>query len=216
MFEFRGIICRHALVVLAQERQKSIPTKYILQRWSKNVRRKHNYIVTSFNSKDKPPHIQRYDALCERFREIAEIACENHETSELLFAHLQSFAHTHDMSHSTKAYNKKTHYPAKSNLGNRTPQRNNSINDRVNTNIHSPEPVSRKGRPPYKRLKSASEMSQSRKKAVPAKRTSSGNNFSEPVPTTVSTMNNETETVRVTFKFTHLHESGVVFRVILC
>jgi len=59
-------------------------------------------------------------------------------------------------------------------------------------------------------------MSKSRKKAVPAKRTSSGNNFSEPVPTTVSTMNNETETVRVTFKFTHLHESGVVFRVILC
>ena len=45
LFEFRGIICRHALVVLAQERQKSIPTKYILQRWSKNVRRKHTYIM---------------------------------------------------------------------------------------------------------------------------------------------------------------------------
>ena len=69
LFEFRRIICRHACVVIAQERPKSIPTKYILQRWSKNVRRKHNYIVTSFNSKDKPPHIQRYDALCERFGE---------------------------------------------------------------------------------------------------------------------------------------------------
>jgi len=30
LFEFRGIICRHALVVLAQEREKSVPTKYIL------------------------------------------------------------------------------------------------------------------------------------------------------------------------------------------
>jgi len=58
--------------------------------------------MTSFNSKEKPPHIQRYDALCERFGEIAEVACENHKTSELLFAHLQVFAHTHDMSFPTK------------------------------------------------------------------------------------------------------------------
>jgi len=86
LFEFRGIICRHALVVLAQERQKSVPTKYILQRWSKNVMRKHTYIMTSFNSKEKPPHIQRYDALRKTFREIAEVACENHEAIELLFA----------------------------------------------------------------------------------------------------------------------------------
>ena len=115
LFVFRGIICKHALVVLTQERQKSISTKYILQRWSKNVRRKHNYIVTSFNSKDKPPHIQRYDTLCQTFGEIAQVACENHETSELLFVHLQSFAHTHDMSHSTKAYNIETHYPTRTN-----------------------------------------------------------------------------------------------------
>jgi len=135
LFEFRGIICRHSLVVLAQERQKSVPAKYILQRWSKNVRRKHNYIMTSFNSNDKPPRIQCYDALCERFGEIAEVAWENHETSELLFAHLQAFAHTHDMSHLTKAYNIETHYPAKTHLGDQTPQRNNSINDGLNTDI---------------------------------------------------------------------------------
>jgi len=90
LFEFRRIICRHALVVLAQERQKSISTRYILQRWSKNVRRKHNYIVTSFNSKDKPPHIQLYDTLCQTFGEIAQVACENQETSEFLFAHLHT------------------------------------------------------------------------------------------------------------------------------
>jgi len=207
LFEFRGIICRHALVVLAQERQKSISTKYILQRWSKNVRRKHNYIVTSFNSKEKPPHVHRYDTLCQTFGEIAQVACENQETSELLFAHLQSFVDTHDI---------ETHYPARTNLGNRTPQRNNSMNDGVNTNIHSPEPVSRKGRPPYKRLRSACEMPRSRKKAVTAKHTSSRRNLSQPNITTVSTMNYQTETVRVTYRFIYFHEYAVVFRVILC
>jgi len=30
----------------------------------------------------------------------------------------------------------------------------NSINDGVNIDIHSPVPISRKGRPPFKRLKS--------------------------------------------------------------
>jgi len=114
------------------------------------------------------------------------------------------------------AYNIETHYPARTNLGNMTLQRNNSINDGVNTNIHSPEPVSRKGRPPYKRLRSACEMPWSWKKAVIAKHTSSRTNLSQPNTTTVSTMNYETETVRVTYRFIHLHESAVIFRVILC
>jgi len=43
------------------------------------------------------------------------------------------------------------------------------MNDGVNTNIHSPEPVSRKGRPPYKRLRSACEMSRAeRRQSLPS------------------------------------------------
>jgi len=47
--------------------------------------------MTSFNSKDKQPRIQRYDALRERFGEIVEVACKDQEATELLFAHLQAF-----------------------------------------------------------------------------------------------------------------------------
>jgi len=101
-------------------------------------------------------------------------------------------------------------------MGNRTPQRNISMNDGVNRNIHSPEPVSRKGRPPYKRLRSACEIARSRKKAVTAKHTSSRTNLSQPNTTTVSTMNYQTKTVRITYRFIHFHEYAVVFRIILC
>ena len=90
------------------------------------------------------------------------------------------------------------------------------MNDGINTNINSPEPVSRKGRPPYKRLRLACEMPRSRKKAVTAKHRSSKRNLSQPNTTIVSIMNYQTETIRVTYKFKHLHEYAVVFRVILC
>jgi len=55
LFEFRGILCRHSLVVLTQERVTGLLTKYILIRWSKNVCRKHTYIRVSYGRKDKDP-----------------------------------------------------------------------------------------------------------------------------------------------------------------
>jgi len=39
LFEFRGIICRHYFLVLAQEEVKSLSLKYLLKRWSKHIRR---------------------------------------------------------------------------------------------------------------------------------------------------------------------------------
>ena len=77
LFEFRGIVCRHSLLVFAQERITKAPEKYLLCRWSKNVRKKYIYIRASYGSKEKEPHIERYDALCKRFYEIAEYACES-------------------------------------------------------------------------------------------------------------------------------------------
>ncbi|CAL9004651.1 unnamed protein product, partial [Prunus brigantina] len=37
-FEFAGILCAHALKVLSKRNVKSIPTQYILKRWTKNVK----------------------------------------------------------------------------------------------------------------------------------------------------------------------------------
>jgi len=91
--------------------------------------------VTSFNSKEKQPDIQRYDALCEKFGEIAEVVCENQKATKLLFPHLQAFANTHDMSLPRKVHNLQT----------KTPQTSNSINDSLNQPIRSPIPVNRKG-----------------------------------------------------------------------
>ena len=46
MFKFRGILCRHALFVLSQECVTVLPDRYILDRWRKDIKRKHTYVST--------------------------------------------------------------------------------------------------------------------------------------------------------------------------
>ena len=91
LFEFWGIVCRHLLLLFAQEKVTKAPNKYILSRWSKYMCRKHAYIRASYGSKVKEPHIERYDGLCKRFYEIAEYACESENTTELLHQHLNAY-----------------------------------------------------------------------------------------------------------------------------
>ncbi|RYR13796.1 hypothetical protein Ahy_B04g070599 isoform C [Arachis hypogaea] len=43
LFESRGILCRHALSVLSFERVNKVSSRYILKRWSKNVKRRHTH-----------------------------------------------------------------------------------------------------------------------------------------------------------------------------
>ena len=39
MFEFRGILCRHALFVLFQECVTVLPDRYILDKWRKDIKK---------------------------------------------------------------------------------------------------------------------------------------------------------------------------------
>ena len=161
LFEFRGIICKHSLVVLAQERQQCVLPKYVLQRWSKNVHRKHSYIRASFNAKDKLLHIERFDALCERFSQIVEIACEKYQTTNLLFRQLEAFAERHCISvQPIRQYCSASYAPTN------TAHNDEYSNDNLNHNIHSPVAVGRKGRPCSRRLEGASEKPKKRKKAT--------------------------------------------------
>ncbi|KAJ1394872.1 Zinc finger, PMZ-type [Sesbania bispinosa] len=84
LFEFKGILCRHALTVLSQERVKEVPNVYLLPRWSKNVRRKHTYIKCSYDAKQHGPKMCRFDELCKDFYMVAEIAAETPEGTSLL------------------------------------------------------------------------------------------------------------------------------------
>ncbi|KAK7285606.1 hypothetical protein RJT34_20382 [Clitoria ternatea] len=84
LFEFRGILCRHSLAVLSQERVKEVPCKYILDRWRKNIRRKYAYVKTSYGVQHFKPHMQRLEMLCNEFNSIANAAAEFEDTSSFV------------------------------------------------------------------------------------------------------------------------------------
>ncbi|RYR63936.1 hypothetical protein Ahy_A03g010105 [Arachis hypogaea] len=45
--QVKGILCRHSLSILSFERVDNVAPKYILERWSKNIKRRHTHIKSS-------------------------------------------------------------------------------------------------------------------------------------------------------------------------
>jgi len=88
LFEFRGVLCRHSLMVLAQEEVKLVSQKYILSRWSKRILRRHTLIRASYYTKKDEPTVHRYDLLCKKFYDIAEFACQSERGTEFLCSQL--------------------------------------------------------------------------------------------------------------------------------
>ena len=88
LFEFRGVLYRHNLMVLAQEDVKFVSQKYILSRWSKRILRRHTLIRASYNTKKDEQTIHRYDLLCKKFYDIAEFACQSERGTKFLCSQL--------------------------------------------------------------------------------------------------------------------------------
>ncbi|XP_017441073.1 protein FAR1-RELATED SEQUENCE 1-like [Vigna angularis] len=142
LFEFRGIICRHSLLVFGQEDVYSVPSQYILRRWSKNIRRRHTLIAASYSNSSNDPRMERHKMLCKRFYEIAEVACESEVASQLRY--------------DTGACTSIPHSPV-------------GTSDVL---VHSPATVKRKGCPRTNRLKSTVEKRTQRRKSASCRKTS--------------------------------------------
>ncbi|RYQ89062.1 hypothetical protein Ahy_B09g095907 isoform A [Arachis hypogaea] len=61
LFESRGILCRHALSILSFERVTQVSPRYILERWSKKVKKRHTHIRSSHNEPLLEPRSKRFD-----------------------------------------------------------------------------------------------------------------------------------------------------------
>ncbi|KAL4287953.1 hypothetical protein AHAS_Ahas19G0237700 [Arachis hypogaea] len=88
MFKSRSILCRHILVVLGHEHMRKIPRRYILDRWSKLVKRRHNDIKSSHDPSLLNPKTERFDDLCSHSNSVAQFASQTKETSDILHRYL--------------------------------------------------------------------------------------------------------------------------------
>ncbi|RYR25685.1 hypothetical protein Ahy_B02g059644 [Arachis hypogaea] len=77
LFESRGILCRHALSV-------QVSPRYILERWSKKVKRRYTYIKSSHDEPLMEPRSKRFDQLVFRSQNICEFASESEELTAIL------------------------------------------------------------------------------------------------------------------------------------
>ncbi|RYR10898.1 hypothetical protein Ahy_B05g079375 [Arachis hypogaea] len=84
LFESRGILCRHALSVLSFEQVSQVSPRYILERWSKKVKRRHTHIKSSHNEPLMEPRSKRFDQLVFRSQNICEFASESEELTAIL------------------------------------------------------------------------------------------------------------------------------------
>ena len=74
LFEFRGIVCRHMVKILIEKDVKEIPSRYILTRWRKDVKRRHSYIINCYDDLRSGEQTKQFDHLCTNFYEAAHFA----------------------------------------------------------------------------------------------------------------------------------------------
>ncbi|XP_038678434.1 protein FAR-RED IMPAIRED RESPONSE 1-like [Tripterygium wilfordii] len=76
-FEFRGILCRHAITVLIRNGQSLLPSHYVFRRWRKDVRRCHTRVKINYEGWIITSEQRRYDNLCNLFTKVADLAADN-------------------------------------------------------------------------------------------------------------------------------------------
>ncbi|RYQ85560.1 hypothetical protein Ahy_B10g105132 [Arachis hypogaea] len=84
LFKSRGILCRYALSVLSFEQASQVSPRYILERWSKKVKRRHTHIKSSHDEPLMEPRSKRFNQLVFRSQNICEFASESEELTAIL------------------------------------------------------------------------------------------------------------------------------------
>ncbi|KAI8528333.1 hypothetical protein RHMOL_Rhmol12G0141500 [Rhododendron molle] len=74
LFEFRGMVCRHQLMVFHDRGVQRVPDKYVLRRWRKDVKRVHTKIRINYANSSTTIEARRHNNMCNLFNEVADLA----------------------------------------------------------------------------------------------------------------------------------------------
>ncbi|KAJ4702644.1 Protein FAR-RED IMPAIRED RESPONSE 1 isoform X1 [Melia azedarach] len=86
LFEFSGFLCRHVLIVLQMFGLHSIPSQYILTRWTKDAKSRH---TRGGNSELLKSRVQRYNDLCRRAFKLGDEGSLSQESYNIVFSALE-------------------------------------------------------------------------------------------------------------------------------
>nr|GMC48467.1 protein FAR-RED ELONGATED HYPOCOTYL 3 isoform X2 [Ipomoea batatas] len=69
LFELKGYVCRHVMVVLQIRGISTIPQQYVMKRWTKDAKNRYPLLAESGENKSR---VQRYNDLCQRAMLLSE------------------------------------------------------------------------------------------------------------------------------------------------
>ncbi|XP_058210661.1 protein FAR-RED IMPAIRED RESPONSE 1-like isoform X2 [Rhododendron vialii] len=152
LFDFRGMVCTHQLMVWFQRGIQKVPDKYVLKRWCKNVKRVHTKVRICYDKLSTSIEAHRHDNMCNLFNEVADLAKASQEKYDMVMTRVREL----------KRELMDVSVNCESNVGFKTPNDSFSLGDEViktkqSTNILDPEGLRRKGRPPCKRMQGVVE-----------------------------------------------------------
>ncbi|XVF20951.1 hypothetical protein REPUB_Repub12eG0048200 [Reevesia pubescens] len=100
-FEYRGFLCKHAILVLQMSGVSDIPCHYILKRWTKEAKIRQN-----LGEKSNRLHyrVQRFNDLCKRATKLGEEGCLSEEAYTIALQALEeALKHCMGMNNSGKS-----------------------------------------------------------------------------------------------------------------
>ncbi|XAR48369.1 hypothetical protein NMG60_11031180 [Bertholletia excelsa] len=101
-FEYRGYLCRHALIVLQISGVSNIPSQYILHRWTKDAKIRQSGLEISRRVHFR---IQRFNELCKRAIKLGEEASLSQEAYNVVISALQeAIEHCVGVNNSVKCF----------------------------------------------------------------------------------------------------------------
>ncbi|KAJ7959690.1 Protein far-red impaired response 1-like [Quillaja saponaria] len=101
LYEYRGYLCRHALIVLQSCRLTAVPLHYILKRWSKEAKTRH---LLGEESEHTQGRVQRYNDLCKRALKLSSEASLSQESYNIAFRALdEAYENCSSLNNSSKS-----------------------------------------------------------------------------------------------------------------
>ncbi|XP_042968993.1 protein FAR1-RELATED SEQUENCE 5-like [Carya illinoinensis] len=90
LFEMRRVLCRHVLGIMRLNNVRSVPEKYILDRWRKDIKRTYTLIRSTYDGVDERPEASRYSRIIKKCNEVATNASSCDEHTEDMLAKLDA------------------------------------------------------------------------------------------------------------------------------
>ncbi|XP_031253263.1 protein FAR1-RELATED SEQUENCE 1-like [Pistacia vera] len=154
LFEFRGILCRHAITVLIHKRISRVPEKYILRQWKKNISRCHTKVKISYNIWSTNIEGKQFDKLSNLFSTVADLASTNEDDYNMVMNVISDLQNKLIFTKSFGGNDRRENLSSHSRMNCESV---GGASKEGSINILNPQAIRSKGHPPFKRKQSSLE-----------------------------------------------------------